>query len=447
MKLSLWPLTGLLLFGLSSLAAISAAENRFLRRDGAQLLMGEVPFRSVGVNKHELLDMYLADFLGQDLEASLTTARRSLDALRDLGVNVIRVRGSQFWPAQIEKTYLGGDEARSVFWKRCDMMLADCQARGLKVVLTIAWHLGAWPDLGHESLQEFAGNPYSASCQLFQQWVSDLVTRYRDNDTILFWELTNEANLGADLRPQFPEGIIPPRDLSKPHSHIVSDPVVRDQRNHWSSEELAAFTRETTRFIKSLDPNHLVGTGFSAPRSAAWHLWMVSLRRSDRMDWQRDDAQEQADYLRLITPEPVDLISFHYYLSPDSSFDQIALIKRVADEMSKPVYCGELGVSAEAFPDGVYNHAGAQSGLECVLEAMQVLDVPLTLLWTWDEGTEPPHEPVIRPGDHPEAIEILRTAQTRAGNMKEPQSVGVSASTLEHLHQIVEKWRQNITVD
>ncbi len=160
------------------------------------------------------------------------------------------------------------------------------------------------------------------------------------------------------------------------------------------------------------------------------------------MDWQRDDAQEQADYLRLITPEPVDLISFHYYLSPDSSFDQIALIKRVADEMGKPLYCGELGVGAEAFPDGVYNHPGAQSGLECVLDAMQVLDVPLTLLWTWDEGTEPPHEPVIRPAEHPEATEILREAQTRAGNMKEPQPIGVSASALEHLHQMVEKWRR-----
>ncbi len=447
MKLSLWLSMSLLLFGLPSFAAVSAGEKCFLHRKGAQLLMGESPFRSVGVNKHELLDMYLADFLGQDLEASQTAARRSLDILRDLGVNVIRVRGSQFWPAQIEKTYLGGDEARSVFWKRCDMMLADCQTRGLKVVLTIAWHLGAWPDLGHESLQEFAGNPYSASRQLFQQWVSDLVMRYRDNDTILFWELTNEANLSADLRPQYPEGIIPPGDLSKPHGHIVSDPVVRDQRNHWSSEELAAFTRETTRFIKSLDSNHLVGTGFSAPRPAAWHLWMGSLSRSEKMDWQRDDAQEQADYLRLISPEPVDLVSFHYYLSPASSFDQVAVIRRVADEIGKPLYCGELGVSAEAFPDGVYNHSGAQSGLECVLDAMQALDIPLTLLWTWDEGTEPPHEPVIRPADHPEATEILQAAQTRASKRKELQSVGVSASTLEHLHQIVERWRQNITED
>ncbi len=248
MKLPLWLSMSLLLFCLSSL---SAGEKHFLHRKGAQLLMGEAPFRSVGVNKHELLDMYLADFLGQDLEASLTAARRSLDALRDLGVNVVRVRGSQFWPAQIEKTYLGGDEARSVFWKRYDMMLADCQTRGLRVVLTIAWHLGAWPDLGHESLQEFAGNPYSTSRQLFQQWVSDLVIRYRDNDTILFWELTNEANLGADLRPQFPEGIIPPGDLSKPHGHIVSDPVVRD---HATTGVLKSWLHSPARLPVSSSP-------------------------------------------------------------------------------------------------------------------------------------------------------------------------------------------------
>ena len=92
--------------------ATGAVEKRFLRRDGSQLLMAGVPFRAVGVNKHELLDMYVADLLGHDLDASLTSARRSLDALEALGVDVIRVRGSQYWPAQIEKTYLGGDGMR-----------------------------------------------------------------------------------------------------------------------------------------------------------------------------------------------------------------------------------------------------------------------------------------------------------------------------------------------
>lgn len=44
---------------------------------------------------------------------------------------------------------------------------------------------------------------------------------------------------------------------------------------------MAAFVRETTFLVKSLDPNHLVGTGFSLPRPYAWHLWLGSLRRAN----------------------------------------------------------------------------------------------------------------------------------------------------------------------
>ncbi|NOY80118.1 MAG: cellulase family glycosylhydrolase [Kiritimatiellaeota bacterium] len=412
----------------------------FLTRTGAQLLMGGRPFRAVGVNKHELLDLYMPDLLGKgDAAASMAAARRSLDRLASLGVTVLRVRGSQFWPAQIEKTYLGGKQTRKIFWDRYDTMLDDCDARGLKVVLTIGWHLGAWPDLGHDSLQNFVGDPHSKGRALFDGWVRDLVGRYKDRDTILFWELTNEANLGADLRPMKPKGVITPilADPSTPHGHLYRDPVVRDVRNNMSSDELAAFVRESARLIKSIDRNHLIGTGFSLPRPAAWHLWLGSLRRTTKMDWTPDSDGEWADYLRLISPDPVDLISIHHYLGTGRKrirLERLVIIKKAADELRKPVYWGEAGVSG--FPGQVYDRAAARIGLRCVLDAVRILDIPLCLLWTWNEAGRPVHEPVLRPGSQPEVLELLREAQARARAMDAPQKESVSTVDIARLRAL-----------
>jgi len=434
---------------LPSLPASAASEKksekthpapRFLTRTGAQLLMGGRPFRAVGVNKHELLDLYMPDLLGKgDAAASMAAARRSLDRLASLGVTVIRVRGSQFWPAQIEKTYMGGEQARKVFWQRYDDMLDDCDACGLKVVLTIGWHLGAWPDLGHDSLQDFVGNPHSKGRRLFDGWVRDLVGRYRDRETVLFWELTNEANLAADLRPMKPKGVIKPipADPTRPHGHLYHDPVVRDARNNLTSDELAAFVRETARLIKSIDGNHLVGTGFSLPRPAAWHLWLGSLRRLTKIDWTPDSDEEWADYLRLVSPDPVDLICFHYYIGPGRKrvpLDRLAIIKKTADELRKPVYWGEAGVGG--FPGKMYDHAAARTGLRCVLDAVRVLDFPLCLLWTWDEAAHRVHEPVIRPDSQPEILDQLRKAQERARGLGAPQKEGVSPADTARLQAL-----------
>ena len=386
-----------------------------LARDGARLMVDGKPFAAVAVNKHELLDQYMAALLGKSEEEAAqarAAGKRSLERLQELGVTVIRVRVSGFWPAQIERTYLNEDPAvREAFWQALDEMLDDCDAAGVRVVATIAWHLGGWADLGHESLRELLTDPNSASRTMLNQWIEDLVTRYRDRDTILFWELTNEANLAADLRPQHPDdGILGPK-LEQPAPHLVRGPVVRDGRNNYSSDELAALTRELCRLIKGLDSQHLVGTGFSAPRPAAWHLWLGSIRRSDRMDWTVDTPEEQADYLRLITPEGVDLVSLHTY---GADFERMLDLKLAADGIGLPVYVGELGMSVQTFGEPVYDAEGAREGLRIACQAMREMGIPLTLLWTWDEWGKPVHEPVLRPDTQPAVVEVLREANAAA---------------------------------
>ncbi len=409
----------------------------FLCREGIQLLLDGQPFRTLGFNKHELLSLYLADFFGRDRKEALTSARKSLDALAQTGMVALRVNALPFWPAEIERTYI---EARDVFWKRFDEMVADCRQRGLRLIPVLMWHI-AFPDLASESLQDFVNHPRSKSRRLFEGWVEDIVTRYKDDPTILFWELTNEANLTVDLKPMFPQGVIVPRDLTKPYKHLVRNPGPRDERNNWSADELAAFVREITFLIKSLDPNHLVGTGFSLPRPSAWHLWLGSLRRAKKMDWTKDSEEEQANFIRLINPEPVDLISFHFYLGGEEALDQIVMLKRVADELEKPVYAGELGVSTKAVPQG-YSHPAGQEGLRCVLEMMEALDVPMVLIWSWDDYCKPLHEPTVYSDKHSEVVAMLREFQGRWGKNFRPTTRGVSEITRQRLQTLLQDWRK-----
>ncbi len=389
-----------------------------LQREGAELIYDGKPFAAVGVNKHELLDQYTAELQGRSAEegaAARAAAQESLRKLREIGVTVIRVRASGFWPAQIETMYLNEDpQVVERFWAGFDAMLHDCDATGIRVIPTIAWHLGGWADLGHESLRELFTDPLSASRTLLHQWIRDLVGRYKDRDTVLFWELSNESNLGADLYPQFKDdGILQPK-LDKPAPHLVRGPVVRDGRNNYSSDELAALTRELCRLIHGLDATHLIGTGHSAPREAAWHLWQGSIRRTSSMDWTEDTPEQQADLLRLITPDGVDLVSLHTY-GPE--FERILNLKLAADSLGVPCYIGEIGASTEAFTGTVYDNPKAIEGFAILLQAMQEMDVPLSLAWTWDEFGTPVHEPVLRPESQPGVVEALRKANVSAQAM------------------------------
>ena len=398
----------------SGAAAQAWREGVRLTREGSRLMYDGKPFAAVGVNKHELLDQYTCELLGKSGEEAAearAAAERSLQKLAELGVGVARVRVSAFWPAQIEKTYLNDDpEVRETFWRALDDMLDDCDRAGIRIIPTIAWHLGGWADLGHESLADLYSDPHSKSRELLNTWIRDLVGRYRERDTILFWELTNETNLGADLRPMFPEGVLKPK-IEGPVEHLIRLPVVRDVRNNYSSDELAALVRELCRLIRSIDPERLIGTGFSAPRPAAWHLWLGSLRRAEKMDWTEDTPEQQADYLRLITPDGVDLVSLHSY---GGEFEALLNLKRAADSIERPVYIGELGASTRWFGEPTYDSPEAAEALRLQLEAMRAMGIPLVTLWTWDEWGTPRHEPVLRPETQPEVVRVLREGHAAA---------------------------------
>ena len=386
-----------------------------LTRRGTRLIYDGRPFSAVGVNKHELLDLYLGP--SPEATGGSEAAKASLRLLTDIGVTVIRVRMNKFWSAKMEQTFLSTDpRGREAAWKRVDAMLDDCDTAGVRVVANITWDTFMWSDLAHESLRDLYGNRESASRKAFRDWILELVARYHDRDTILFWELTNEANLVADLwHPLDKSGVVPYRHTDE---SLYRAPVVRDEQNNFTSDELAGLCGELADMIKSLDSKHMVGTGFSAPRPAAWHL-RESLRTYAASGiwkgdgWTLDSPEEQTRYLRLVTPPSIDLISLHFYGGHEDTIERMCNLKHAADLVGKSVYIGEFGMD-NLGGEATYDNPKAVQGLRMMLDAFRLLDVPLALAWTWDEATSI-HEPSIRPARHQEVVKLLQEANRAAG--------------------------------
>jgi len=173
-------------------------------------------------------------------------------------------------------------------------------------------------------------------------------------------ELGNEWNLGADIQwPQF----------------------------DYTSDDLAAYYQQTASLIRSIDGRHLVTTGDSSPRPAAMHL-LRAVRAGQPVDWTFDSGEELREYVHLINPDPIDVISIHYYDDAMISIGgtlgspaNLAFFKRLADDMGKPLFVGEIGCTAEV---GCLDAGtGPLPMLRETLPVLVRLDLPIVQYWNY----------------------------------------------------------------
>ena len=113
-----------------------------------------------------------------------------------------------------------------------------------------------------ETPLEMIKNPESNSYKLLTKYIADFIDHYKNHPMLYFYELTCELNLYADLKGNF------------------------------STDQMISFTKNLAAYIRSLDPNHLISSGFAAPRPAAEHLrkkpdWSVG-----GADWTNDSYKQ-----------------------------------------------------------------------------------------------------------------------------------------------------------
>lgn len=417
-------LVTMLAYGCCEKVQTIGTQNGFLQAKGTRLYLRGKEFREVSFNKYDLFHHAVLEDLEQwrGLPAGLVDAE--LGELEDHGFRIIRVICSPFYSTWYEKAFFDNDPKvqsakRKRFFERFDELLDACDRHNVMVIASLAFHISNFADLGHHSLHEGITNPESLGRRRSVEYITAVVERYKDRTTIAMWELGNEWNLSVDI--QFENGVIecPPADEIR----YCTPPVVRDNRNNFTSDELSTCCRQIAELIKSIDQNHLITSGHSHPRISAMHLFRAA-KAGKPVDWTLDNEQETIEYIKLIHPEPIDVVSVHFYEDTNKTYGkeleiskQLKTYKAAADEMNKPLLLGETGllwtmenVKGYLAPEAV-EHAARL--LDVVIEN----EIPLTLYWSYSDNTMRLRDKIVewnmRYGQSDEILKVIENANRK----------------------------------
>ena len=233
----------------------------FVRRDGMRFRIGEETYRFAGSN------IWYAAYLGAEgAIGNRDRLKRELDSLAALGVDNLRILGSsELSPLKnsITPAFRTADATyNETLLRGLDFALAEMGRRGMRAVLYLTnfweWSGGMmtylyWTNGGKYLDMNDPAHPWPAfadfnsafyssgrAIEMYHDYVRAVVgrtntitgTAYRDDPTIMSWQLANEPR---------PAG-----------SEKVGRPAL---------PAFYAWVSSTARLIKSIDANHLVSTG------------------------------------------------------------------------------------------------------------------------------------------------------------------------------------------
>jgi mannan endo-1,4-beta-mannosidase len=304
----------------------------FVSRAGTQLLMNGSPYRFTGFN------IYNANSVN-NCWYTLGSGSALDSSLADIGAGKEAFRA---WFFQKQATRDGVRD-----WTAFDHTLEVARSRGVKVIATLGnqwWHCEGWPtesegykteswyQSGYSTLPGSPGMPAT-----YRTWVAEIVARYRDNPTILAWQLVNEAE-----------------DKTTYGGSCSST----------APATLKAFAADMGSLVKSIDPNHLVnlGTMGSGQCGAAG-----------------------SSYQDVHSVPGIDLCEYHDYAltaMPGDQWNGMARRLSQCNELGKPLFVGELGIRT-SFVGTELARAGL---LASKLSTQFAAGIVGALVWTWRNG-------------------------------------------------------------
>ncbi len=315
----------------------------FVTSAGGKLMIGQREFRFAGANTY-----YLQPEIAYD---NLAGAREALDKALALGMTVARTIGFNDHPYKNEDARCGGltseiggnDPATiqlrpGVFCEpnlvALDQAVAEAKARNVRLIVYLTnnftayggkrryvqWRLGPNSDPTEEQLGMFYTD--ATIKQWFKDYLRKLLERrntvtgalYKDEPTILAWELGNEL---------------------RNRTNVASERARR-------ADELLTWTREMASHIKSIDSNHLVADGGEGFDDNAANYPGLSNTYAVRGD-------ESCSFSRLVREPLIDLLSYHLYppnwgLNDDRDVEiWIRAHEQLARAAGKAAYFGEFG--------------------------------------------------------------------------------------------------------
>lgn len=339
---------------------------------------------SVGLNKFDLFLQYLgcSSHRSEDRKASRILARKAISRARESGVPYLRYSASGFHPVAYNSP---GDldlwkSDPGEFWRRYDEMMDDLDENGMRIIPVLMWNWEQFPAMTGETTARLINDPRSQSSALLLQFIRGFIERYKGRTTPLFYELTNELNLHADLNMEA-------RSETDKRLAERSRPVA-----NFSTDQMIPFIHFLAEYVRDLDPHRAVSSGFSLPRPYAEHLRRSPEYSDDGPDFMPDTYGEFEKNL-LDLHQGVEIISVHFYNrdGENERFGHVGhnnagflkCVKRIADDRGKPLFLGEFGdhdPHSDRHVEGTQHIPFAQDVLDKIVE----LQIPLSAPWVWE---------------------------------------------------------------
>lgn len=322
--------------------------NGFVTRYGTSLWLNGRQFRFAGLNIYNANSIDMCWYplgSGSGLDQSLS----------DIGAGQTVFRA---WFFQRLATRSGVRD-----WSAFDHTLAVARAHGERVIATLT---NQWTDC-EESIPGYKNQAWyqsgyrshldSSVPASYRDWVAEIVSRYRNNPTIMAWQLVNEAE----------------DPLAQGGTCAATAPAT-----------MRAFALDTAGLIKSIDRNHLVSLGTMGP-------WVCGLRGSA--------------YGYVHSVPQIDLCEYHDYAA-----DRVAMPNSLQSAINqcralgKPIFVGETGIQVNAV-GSVANRAAA---FRVKFAAQFSAGVVGELVWNWLDASHAAYDGyAVGPGDP--ALSVLGT--------------------------------------
>jgi endo-1,4-beta-mannosidase len=325
---------------LSILPDIPIAQSRwnFVSRSGSQLTLAGQPFHFDG------MDIYNAYKI--NLESALTKIGPGQEVFRA-------------WFYQSAATTEGHRD-----WTALDRVVQAATAHHEKIIAVLADQWGGSTDGPDKYLSwwpaPFGGDGYktkiwnSSDLVPYRQWVSEVVTRYRANPTIAFWQLINEG------------------EAAKPDG-TIDETTAR--------EAVRSFADDVGGLVKSLDPNHLISLG-TLPGEA---------------------GSNGPDYSYIYGSPSIDIADYHDYGSPYSPlgntdpYNGLQVTINRAHALNKPIVVDEIGIHWTRLDIPTLNRRSQL--LNDKMLAERRAGVVGSLLWCWSDHASSTRDFEFGPGD------------------------------------------------
>ena len=306
-------------------SSAASATSQFVTRSGTQLLLKGKPYRFTGLNIYNANssgNCWYAMASGTMLDRSLTAIGSGKEAFRAWFFQSLATTGGQ----------------RD--WSAFDHTLAVARAHGVKVIATLA---NQWADCepaaGYKSDAWYTGGymqPDPGGTVSYRDWVAEVVTRYRNDPTILAWQLVNEAEV---------------------------KPGINDVCSTNAAAILKAFAADVSGEMKSLDPNHLVSLGTMGGGQC---------------------GAQGAEYQDVYSVATIDLCEYHDYQPnapmPGDQWNGLQVRIDQCNALSKPLFVGETGI----IPNDVGGTLdGRAAALDAKLHAQFGAGIAGVLEWAW----------------------------------------------------------------